>query len=67
MSVYPYAAIHFFQFGEIKNILASLLTALEILSGMRHLLLISALLMARIVRYFQCPALLDIHVVYVKR
>jgi hypothetical protein len=44
-----------------KNILASLLTALEILSSIRHLLHNSALLFARIVRYFHIPALMDIH------
>jgi hypothetical protein len=32
-----------------------------ILSGIRHLLQNSALLIARIVRYFHIPALLDIH------
>jgi hypothetical protein len=41
--------------------LASFLTALGILSGIRHLLHNSALLIARIVRYFHIPALLDIH------
>jgi hypothetical protein len=35
-------------------------TALEILSGIRHLLHNSALLIAQIVRYFHIPALLDI-------
>jgi hypothetical protein len=50
----------------MKNISASLLTALEFLSGIRHLLHISALLIARIVRYIHIPALLDIHGVKTK-
>jgi hypothetical protein len=58
MSLQPYAAIDCFQ---IKYILASFLTALENLSGIRHLLHNSALHIARIVRYFHIPALLDIH------
>jgi hypothetical protein len=33
----------------------------EILYGIRHLLHNSALLIARIVRYFHIPALLDVH------
>jgi hypothetical protein len=41
--------------------LASFLAALDILSGIRHLLHNSALLIARIVRYFHIPASLDIH------
>jgi hypothetical protein len=41
--------------------LASILTALEILSGIRHLMHNSALLIARIVHYLHIPALLDIH------
>jgi hypothetical protein len=57
----PYAAIHFSVRLNKKNILASLLTALEILSGIRHLLHNSALLIARIVRYFHVPTLLDMH------
>jgi hypothetical protein len=44
-----------------KNVLASLPTALEILSGSRHLLHNYAFLIARIMRYFRILALLDIH------
>jgi hypothetical protein len=46
--------------------LASLLTAFEILSDIRHLLHNSALPFALIVRYFHIFALLDIHGVEIK-
>jgi hypothetical protein len=60
MSSQPYATFDFFHFGKITNILASFLIALEMLSGIRHLQN-SALLIARIVRYFHVPTSLDIH------
>jgi hypothetical protein len=59
MSLQPY----FFSVRLNRNILGSLLNALQILSDIRHLLHNSALLIARIVRHFHIPPLLDIHCV----
>jgi hypothetical protein len=56
MPLKDYAAIDFFSVRLDKNILAIFLTALEILSGIRHLLHNSVLLIAQIVCYFHIPA-----------
>jgi hypothetical protein len=54
----------FFSVRLNKKYIGQFSNALEFLSGIRHLLYNSALLIARIVLYFHIPALLDIHGVF---
>jgi hypothetical protein len=60
----PHAAFDFISVRLNKKYIGQFTYRVEILSGSRHLLHNSAFLITRIVRYFQFPALLDIHGVF---